>query len=134
MKRGLIAALLQPINTSAVILLGIYTIVWGLWMVAPWSVFPDAGLYDQMRALAPEQVWGTIAIICGSFTAYGAYRPSYKTLTIGAGMAFSHWFIISILYFMGNWRNTGGITAATFALYAAYVYLNIRVNKLDGGP
>lgn len=39
-----------------------------------------------------------------------------------------YWFMIAIFYFLGDVFNTGGITALTFAVYAAFVYLNLRVN------
>lgn len=39
--------------------------------------------------------------------------------------------MISILYFTGDPANTGGITALIFAVYAAFIYLNIKVNFKD---
>lgn len=39
--------------------------------------------------------------------------------------------MISIFYFMGDPLNTGGITALIFSIYAAFVYLNIKVNFKD---
>jgi hypothetical protein len=39
-----------------------------------------------------------------------------------------HWLTIAILYFMGDWTSTGGITSLTFAFYAALVWVNIKVN------
>ena len=133
MKVGLAKALLKPINTSAIVLLGVYTVLWGLWLIAPWwDVFTVAALYSQMAAIAPEWVWGMVALVCGSATMYGAIKPSYKTLSIGALVAGWHWTMVSVFYFSGDWHNTGGITAFIFAVYAAFVYLNIRVNKLGG--
>lgn len=130
---GLAQALLKPVNTAAIILLGMYTVLWGLWIANPWwSVFNSAPLFHQMRDVAPEWAWGLFAIFCGLVTAYGAWRPSYRALTIGSGTAFGHWLAISIFYFVGDWHNTGGITSLTFSIYAAFIYLNIRVNYRKG--
>jgi len=130
---GLAQALLKPVNTAAIILLGIYTVLWGFWIGNPWwDVFGTAPIYREMSHIAPEWVWGTVAIVCGLMTAYGAWRPSYRTLTIGSGIAFAHWLTIAIFYFIGDWHNTGGITSLTFAIYAAFIYLNIRVNYKAG--
>ena len=124
-------ALLKPINTSAVILLGVYTTVWGLWVANPfWTVFSQAPLYSTMASIMPEWAWGSIAILCGLVIVYGVLKPSYKTLTRGALVGTWHWATIAVLYFIGDALNTGGITSLTFAVYAAFVYLNIRVNKI----
>lgn len=122
-------ALLLPINTAAVILLGIYTVVWGFWVANPfWTVFTQAPLYAVLADLAPEVFWGSLAMFCGLVTIHGAYKRRYRPLIIGASTMFWHWLMISIFYFMGDPLNTGGITALIFAVYAAFIYLNIRVN------
>lgn len=131
MGNKLAAALLKPINTSAVILLGVYTTVWGLWVANPfWEVFARAPLYNAMNSLMPEWAWGCIAIVCGLVIIYGVLKPSYSTLTRGAQVGTWHWLAIAVLYFVGDVYSTGGITSLTFAVYSAFVYLNIRVNKV----
>lgn len=132
-------ALLKPVNTAAIILLGIYTIVWGFWLANPfWDAFSRAPLYSELEnafafaSVNSEAVWGLIAISSGCVICYGAYKPSYRALITGASVAFVHWFVISMFYFWGDWQNTGGITAVTFAIYAAFIYLNIKVNHKQG--
>ena len=129
-------ALLLPINPALVVLLGIYTVVWGFWLANPfWEVFKTAPLYSVMADFAPEWVWGGIALAAGLVIITGAVKRSYGALTRGALVAFVHWFVISSMYFMGDPLNTGGITSFVIALYAAVVYLNIRINfKPDGRP
>lgn len=125
-------ALLLPINPAAVILLGIYTIVWGLWVANPFTdVFASAQIFGALAAVAPEVFWGFLAVACGVITTYGAISRKYGPLTRGAQASGWHWFMISIFYFIADAVNTGGITALTFAIYAAFVYLNIRVNFKD---
>lgn len=128
-KEGLANALLKPINTAAVVLLGVYTVVWGVWVANPfWTVFTQAPLYSVLAEVAPEYFWGCVAIFCGIVTIIGAVKRSYRTLVNGAIVACWHWSMISIFYFLGDPLNTGGITALTFAIYASFVYLNIKVN------
>ena len=128
--KKLVNGLLKPINTSAVSILGIYTILWGLWVANPfWDVFSTAPLYSQLSSIAPEVFWGTLAIVIGIITMYGVVRPSYRSLTLGALAVGWHWWMISLLYFMGDWHNTGGITAGIFFVYGAFIWLNLRVNK-----
>lgn len=121
--------LLQPINRTAIILLGIYTTVWGFWVANPWwTVFTQAPLYHVLGMLAPEVFWGCLAIVVGLITIYGALKRTYRPLIVGASTVGWHWAMIAIFYFWGDWMNTGGITALLLAVYAAFIYLNIRVN------
>lgn len=60
---------------------------------------------------------------------YGVVRQSYGSLTRGALAGFFHWFIICIFYFMADYQNTGGITALMLAMYCAFIYVNLRVNR-----
>ena len=118
--KNLAQALLLPINPAAIIILGIYTIVWGLWLLSPfWDVFTSASLFSELARVAPENFWGMVAVICGTVTTYGAVKRNYTALIYGATVAFWHWLMISVFYFWGDWHNTGGITALTLCLYAA---------------
>lgn len=128
-QEHLAGALLKPINPAASIILGVYTILWGLWVACPfWSVFARAPLYSVMASLFPEWVWGLFAIFCGSLMVYGATKRSFGALTRGSGFVGIHWFLIGLCYFLGDWQSTGGITAIMLSVYAGFVYLNIRVN------
>lgn len=131
-KEKLVDALLAPINPAAVIFLGIYTVLWGLWVANPWwSVFKTAKMFGLMAHLAPEVFWGCLAITCGCITIYGAYKRKYKPLVRGAQVSAWHWGMISFFYFLGDFTNTGGITSLIFAVYAAFIILNLRVNHKD---
>lgn len=130
-KRDKLArSLLKPINPSIIIILGVYTILWGVWIINPlWTVFSHAALYSAMDAIAPEWWWGSVAIISGLVITRGALKPSYHNLHLGSFVACLHWLAIAILYFAGDWMNTGGITSLTFAFYSGIVWLNVKVNK-----
>lgn len=124
--------MLKPINPAAVILLGIYTVVWGFWVANPWwSVFSQAKMFATLSSIAPEVFWGSLAMVCGAITIYGAVSRKYRPLITGAQVSGWHWFMISIFYFIGDFANTGGITALVFSVYSAFIYLNIRVNFKD---
>lgn len=130
----------MPINPAVVVLLGIYTVAWGFWIANPfWTVFTQAQLYSAMNhaafvewvgmvGISPEVFWGTIAIACGVFIIIGAMKRSYKWLIRGSTIAFFHWGVIALMYFMGDWMNTGGITSLIFCIYGGFLWLNIRVN------
>ena len=122
--------LMHPINTSAVIIMGFYTFLWGVWLASPfWHVFDHAPLYMTLAGLAPEWAWGLWAIAVGLVMVYGVVRKSHRSLTTGAFVGMFHWLLISLLYFFADWHSTGGITALMVAAYCSFVYLNLRMNK-----
>jgi hypothetical protein len=128
-------SLLKPINPTVIIVLGLYTIVWGLWIINPfWSMFSQGAVYSAMAAvhifgIPPEVLFGSIALIAGSIVVRGALKPSFGNIQLGALIGFFHWFTIAILCFMADWQASGGITALTFAIYCGLVWLNIKVNS-----
>lgn len=121
----------KPLNTSAAIIMGGYTLLWGLWLVSPWwDVFNRAPLYSWLEDVVPyESFWGGVAICVGLAIIGGVVENTYRALLAGAFLGWLHWEIISVGYFLGDWRNTGGITAMMIAAYCAFVYLNVRVNR-----
>lgn len=130
---------MAPISQATILILGAYTALWGLWLVNPfWTVFSQAGLYSQMAAIMPEWCWGSIAIVAGIGMVLGALKGSadtkhplirYRTMTFSAMTGCLHWLVIGILYMAGDIFSTGGITSLTFAIYAAYIYVNIRITQ-----
>lgn len=124
-------ALLRPINPSAVIILGLATIMWGLWIVLPfWDVFSISSVYSTLLAThIPEFCWGLLAIGCGMITTWGATVRKTTPLKIGSMVAGWHWLMITIFYISGNWMDSTWVFTLMFALYAAYVAMNLRVNS-----
>lgn len=131
-REKLAESLMRPMNPSFIVILGVYTIVWGLWILSPfWTVFSQAPLYAALAHIAAEWVWGAIAVVAGVIISYGAYKPSYFNLTLGSFTAALHWLVIALMYFVGDWSSTGGITSLAFAIYASIVWLNIKTNKKE---
>lgn len=121
--------LFKPVNLSLVALLGTFTVLWGFWVGNPfWNVFTRAPLYSVM-SFFPELGWGVAAFIAGLTILYGVWHPSYKAITRGLWTGSVYWIGISVMFFMGDWQNTGGITAAALSLLFAFIWINMRVNE-----
>jgi len=125
-------ALLKPINASTTILLAVFTMLWGAWLLGTWSVFGAAHTFDGMREIAPEWAWGITAVVVGVAVLYGALRPSYGSLMRGTAASGAFWLCIGLTLFLSDWRNTGGLTYTFIATYSWFAYLNIKVNH-DAG-
>lgn len=122
-------SMLRPINTNIISLLGFSTILWGVWIANPfWSVFNKSAVFDPMHFF-PEWSWGVLAVIIGVLTLRGAFKPSYSNLHTGSFAAAVHWLIITMAWVIGDWQNPAFILSFTFCIYAAFVCLNINVNR-----
>ena len=123
-------AILKPVNTAAIIILGVYTTLWGFWVANPfWTVFDQAPLYNWMMRVMAEVYWGLLALAVGILMIYGVLKHSYRSLITGALVGYFHWLMIAIMYFGADWQNTGGITSFIVSMYCGFIWLNITKNK-----
>ena len=123
-------SMFRPLNRSAISIMGVFSILWGIWVGNPWwSVFDRAQVFSFMTVFFPEWAWGIIAIIVGLVMMYGVAKDSYHALKNGALAGFYFWLFASINFFVGDWQNTGGITLLMIAIYCGYVALNTFINK-----
>lgn len=68
-------------------------------------------------------------MLIGFGMCYGVVSRSYKRLVLGARLGFYHWMLIAVMYFGGDWQNTGGLISTMLALYCAFILINLKVNK-----
>lgn len=93
----------KPVNTFAALILGIFTMIWGIWIANPfWTVFDKADVYSWLSSVAPESFWGSLGMLCGFFIIFGIIRHTYASLTTGAFIGFVHWGLIAFGYFKGD--------------------------------
>lgn len=124
--------LLRPINPQVTVILGALTFLWGLWVVNPfWEVFTSAPLFSKMAAFAPEWAWGSWSTTCGLLLMYYVFKFDPKRLIWPLGFAAWHWCTVSTMMWFGDWHNTGGLTYGFVSLYAAFCYLNIKINWVN---
>jgi len=110
--------------------MGAYTILWGLWMANPfWKVFPESKQYDWMARVMPEWGWGIIALLVGCIMCYGVVRDSFRSLSFGSFIGAVYWGLIATGYYIGDWRDTAGLTKTMICLYCGFIFLNIKMNK-----
>lgn len=128
-ERKLAKAMLKPVNPTAIILLGVFTLVWGFWVGNPfWEVFSQAHMYSLL-SFAPEWAWGLFAGISGIVICHGAFTRAIGSLILGAKVGGFFWLVVSLLFIAGNWMDPGGITALLLAVYSFFIYLNLKVNR-----
>lgn len=124
--------MLKPINASTTVILGVYTALWGGWLLGTWSVFGTAPIFDTLSDIGPEWAWGITAVLVGIAVLVGALRPSYGSLMRGTGVCGAFWLFIGINTLVGDWQNTAGLTYLFVATYSWFAYLNVKVNHDHG--
>lgn len=120
----------QPINTAAIVLMGAYTVLWGIWVGNPfWSVFNESAQYRWLHEVAPELAWGLTAISVGTIMCFGVIKNSYRSLSIGSFIGAVYWGTVAAGYYIGDWRDTAGLTKTMICVYCAFIFLNIKMNR-----
>lgn len=109
-------------------LVGSYTFVWGVWLANPFAMTfsPEAKLYENMAEFMPEWAWGLHAMILGACVVYGAVCKWPRGLMFGHYAGLYHWGLVTVLYALGDFSNTGALTSA---FIAAFVHILWRKSK-----
>lgn len=127
--------LVKPLNPASIILLGLFTVLWGTWIILPfWNVFATAPMFHALLEIAPEWAWGLNAITCGALTTYGVHSRRYKPLASGIAVATWHWSIIALFCFLGDWQNAGGLVYLFLGVCAALTRLNLKLSRKSDTP
>lgn len=124
----LIERLQAPASHATLIFVAAYTFTWGLWLLV-FDVFKQADLYDTLMSIGPENAFGFLAIVSGVCMALAVLYDEYPFTGYGALIGCVFWGLVGVGYFIGDYENTGGITALGISVYSAFMYLNIRINQ-----
>ena len=116
-------------NHAIIFIIGFITLLWGGWVMMPWTVFTHSSIYTTLALIAPEIAWGIISFISGLLIIVGALVKCHpKMLSYGALTAGWHWTMLTVSYVLSDPFHTGWIVALGMALLSAAVYLNAKLN------
>ncbi len=126
--------MLIPIRRKDVFILSLYTTLWGLWVANPyWDTFSKAGIYEKLKDLAPEWVWGLAVLVIGiSMFLSFAINNWYPGISWSARIGTLVWFVIFLFYISTDATSTAWITAFTITLLYALITVNTSVNYSKG--
>lgn len=104
-------------------LLSLFAVVWGLWLLLPFAAFASASIFGRLHALADEDWWGSGVLVLGALslwaTWYGHHHARRWTL-----LALALWWgLVSMLFIQGEPRNTSTVVYPALALLHIYAYL-----------
>ncbi len=122
--------LIKPMNKRDVLLLNLYTTLWGLWVTNPiWDTFAKSKIYASLEYIFPEYIWGGAALLIGVFSIYAAMRNKLSFLKVLSKFGAILWLVISLLYVTTDYSSTGWITAFVISTFYFLKAINISINK-----
>lgn len=99
-------------------------ILWGLWLVNPyWDTFATTSLYVPMQHIAPEIVWGSIAIIAGGLVLVMLLQGHQLRLMLAMGILSFVWTFIAATFITANIASTATPMYGTPAFFSAIIVI-----------
>jgi hypothetical protein len=113
-------------------LLALRTVAWGFWLLLPWETFQMAPVtYGAFGTLAPEPVWGAVALLVGLFQVAASLADSGRLRAPASVAAAMLWHLIAAMYFVSNTQTVAGISHLLTAMGAGWVALRVWVACLN---
>lgn len=125
MLEKIAARLLQPINTSVISILGMFSFLLGVWLMLPF----ESLAVDVLGNRTYELMVGGLMMIPGLSIIIGALKDKIGLLTFGTGVGFCFWLGFMGMTLLISWQSGWWIVALMIAFYCGFVHLNLRVNK-----
>ena len=120
------SVLLFAATEALEVLLGVLITLWGLWLLNPqFAAFSASKTFDTMNQIAPEELWGFVAVVIGLTQLLGLVREDRKSRMVGSFFAFLFWLFLTLLFIASNPQTTGIVTYSVISLSAGWVYLRL---------
>jgi len=123
MLDNLARRLLEPVNTSVISILGLFNLLFGIWLLLP---------FDSIVLSSPylsEWGIGAITTLIGILILIGSIFERLFPLSTGTLIGFCFWIAVTGVVLLTRWQSPGWIFALMIALYCLFVNLNIRINS-----
>lgn len=114
----------QPISRFNILLSGVYSFMWGLWVAVPnWNVFQHSAIYDVLNWAGSEVTWGGVQMLVGIILIFATF-DSIHWMKWATFAGFVSWTLISLGFLFSDWQNPGMWVAGFIAATNAYMFLN----------
>ncbi|MFD8618256.1 hypothetical protein [Streptomyces sp. NPDC059513] len=113
--------------------LGLLSTLWGLVLLVPFGTFGNNNLAQYMSAIAPEPVWGMVAILAGLVMGIGTLKKKRRVVKVGLMTGFLVWGFVFLTYFISLPYSTAVVTSGfiVWAHVMPYLTLSGRPDSLD---
>ena len=113
-------------------ILGMFTALWGAWLMMPWVTTFNNPIYDTIAFFAPETVWGAVLFVVGVGKIVHAFRPIDTVSFVIVLIASSLWTFIFVAFVVSAFRTTAIPVYGQVVLWNAWLLYRIQGERLDG--
>jgi hypothetical protein len=114
----------QPISRFNILLSGIYSFMWGLWVATPtWDVFNRSPIYESLNWAGSELIWGGVQMLVGIALVFAAF-DNIHWMKWATFAGFVSWMLVSLGFAFSDWHNPGMWVAGFISATNAYMFLN----------
>lgn len=129
--KWLVNIYINAIRTAPIVpmelLIGMFSVIWGLWLVNPLGdTFTSSTIYRAMALIGPEWVWGTAVFVLGFVRLYALYRNHVLWRLRIALAGYLLWGFISLTFALSNIWSTATPIYGLFAGCTLVVALRLR--------
>lgn len=126
MKHKIRTFFVHPTADFYPIMYGVLILLWGVWLLLPFSTFHSVSTFAVLAKIGPEWVWGTLAVAIGAIQIL-LIMVSRKLERTAALLQFYFWAFIAITIGLSNWHGSGLIIYSWLAVMNGLAWVNRSV-------
>jgi len=109
---------------------GVLIMLWGLWLLLPFSVFSTSPSYSFVSGVTSEAFLGGIAFLIGATQVYAVLTRNVKLIAYTAISQFVFWTFLFLSFVQSNWQSPGTVVYSWIALMNGLGHINwhLRTN------
>lgn len=105
---------------------------WGFWVGNPlWNTFNSSDIYRTMAIVAPEGVWGTVAILIGFGQLIGLYTDSLRLRYYMGLSSYLFWSFVAFMFVITDYRISSTPIYILLGATMLVVALKLRQRRQD---
>ena len=108
---------------GAQVMLAIWSVFWGAWLLMPWPTFARSIIYYTLADMADERIWGAVAVVLGLYQLRMALLGSNGQRRIASYISLSQWLLVGSDYIISGLNALATVTYAMLASIALWVFI-----------
>lgn len=127
LKRMIVNALhieTRPLEIST----AVQSILWGTWLLLPFQTFGSSPVFSVMAVVAPEQVWGVLALASGVFQLVAAHTKRLKWRWYATCLTLFLWMFIDVAFWLTQSYSTASVANLVFVVMSGWALIALSSN------
>lgn len=108
-------------------ILALQMLFFGGWLLLPFDTFSQSTVFATMRAIAPEEVWGSVILAVGLIQFFGVWTERIMARRALGALDLLLWTMVDLALWASAVPSAAPITFTSFILMAVIVNVNLAV-------